>query len=86
MRPGDTELLPSLEAGATSDWVMVPSGAVTFVTYEPGTGPTGQEGAAWIGDVLPFRDQVITFQADGNADNTSPVFTPSMNAEPAAAG
>lgn len=76
LRPGNLELLASLDAGATSDWLTIRSGAVTFVAYAPGTGPRGQELAAWIGAVDPMRDVTITFNADRSVDDSAPVFSP----------
>ncbi len=77
VRPGNLELVAALAPGATSEWMTVSSGAVTFVCYAPGTGPTGQELGAWIGTVLPLRDLTITFMADNTADESDPVFSPS---------
>ena len=77
-RPGNTELVTSLAPGATSDWINVPSGAVTFVAYAPGTGPTSQELGAWIGTLSPMRDQAITFMAEHGADESDAVFSPDM--------
>lgn len=71
IRPGDTAVVNGLEGGATSEWVEVPSGAATFITYAPGTGPTGQEQAALPLQLDPSRDVVITFGADGLAELTS---------------
>lgn len=76
VRPGDQEIVASLGVGETSDWVTVSSGAVTFVTYVPGTGPTGQELGAWIGEVHPLRDLTITFMPDNSADESDAVFSP----------
>jgi hypothetical protein len=78
-RPGDVELVQSLAAGETSDWVTVPSGAVTFVSYAPGTGPAGQELGSWIGTVQPMRDVVITFGADSTSTASDPVFSPALS-------
>ncbi len=86
MRPGDVELVGSLAPGAASDWVSVSSGAVTFVAYAPGTGPTGQELGAWIGTVQPARDLAITYMADYSADEGDPNFTPEMTPDQEAAG
>lgn len=75
VRPGDEQIVSNLAPGATSEWVLLSSGSVTFVTYVPGTGPTGQELGAWIGAVKPNRDLVITFMADNTADEGDPVFS-----------
>ncbi len=75
LRPGDEQVATSLEADATSEWISVPSGSVTFVAYAPGTGPTGQELAAWIGELNPARDVTITFGANGATEQTDMQFT-----------
>lgn len=81
-RPGNQELVASLAPGQTSEWATVPSGSVTFVTYAPGTGPTGQELSAWIGAVHPLRDLAISFNEDRTAAEGDPVFSP-FDEEPA---
>jgi len=83
-RPGDVSILQSLAAGETSDWVAIPSGSVTFVSYAPGTGPSGQELGAWIGEVHPLRDVVVTFTDDKTAAASDPVFSPSLSGTNAA--
>ncbi len=83
LRPGDVELLASLAPGETSDFIELPSGAVTYVVYAPGTGPTGQELGAWIGAAQPLRDQIVTFGADGSASESEPVFSPAVVEAPA---
>jgi len=79
MRPGDMELVKSLAVGETSEWVTVPSGSVTFVSYAAGTGPTGQEMGSWIGVVQPLRDLKISFTAAKAADASEPVFSPPLS-------
>jgi hypothetical protein len=71
IRPGDTAVVSGLEAGATSEWVEVPSGATTFITFAPGTGPTGQELAALPIQLDPSRDVVVTFGPDSQGELTS---------------
>lgn len=78
MIPGNVEIVPSLAIGATSEWVTLPSGAVTFVTYIAGAGPTSQQQISWIGRVLPMRDLVITLLPDRTADEGDPVFSPTI--------
>jgi Domain of unknown function (DUF4397) len=75
LRPGNEQVVTSLEAGATSEWISIPSGSVTFVAYAPGTGPTGQELAAWIGELSPARDVTISFGANGTTEQTDAQFT-----------
>lgn len=79
VRPGKTELVKSLPASKTSEWMTIPSGSVTFVSYVSGTGPTGQELGAWIGEVQPLRDTTITFTAAKTADASAPVFSPALS-------
>jgi len=77
-RPGNVELVKSLAEGETSDWVTVPSGSVTFVSYASGTGPDGQELGSWIGIVKPFRDRKVGFAANNISDANDPVFSPTL--------
>ncbi len=84
VRPGNVELVQSLAAGATSDWMTLPSGSVTFVSYAPGTGPSGQELGSWIGEVHPLRDVTVTFTGDKTATASDPVFSPAVNETQAA--
>lgn len=77
-RPGDEQVVTSLGAGETSEWILTPSGSVTFVAYAAGTGPTGQELGAWIGEVKPLRDVTISFGAEGEAQQSDVQFTESM--------
>lgn len=77
-RPGNEQVVTSLGAGETSDWISMPSGAATFVTYAPGTGPTGQELAAWIGELNPARSVTIEFGANGSAEQTDVQFSTVM--------
>jgi len=78
-RPDDVELVKSLAAGQTSDWITVPSRSVTFVSYAAGTGPTGRELGSWIGVVQPFRDVTVTFTDAKTADASDPVFSPTLS-------
>jgi hypothetical protein len=86
IRPGDTAVVSNLAGGATSEWVDVPSGAATFITYAPGTGPTGQELAALPIQLDPARDLVVTFGADGQAELSSVALSPRENMEMSAGG
>lgn len=85
-RPGGSAIVSNLAGGATSEWVDVPSGAVTFITYAPGTGPTGQELAALPIQLAPWRDVVVTFGADGQAELSSTSFSPNTNMDMSASG
>jgi len=84
VRPGDVALIQALAAGETSDWVTIPSGSVTFVSYASGTGPSGQELGAWIGEVQPLRDVIVSFTDDKTAVASDPVFSPSLSGTNAA--
>jgi hypothetical protein len=77
-RPDNERVVASLAAGETSEWIAMPSGSTTFIAFAPETGPTGQELAAWIGEVKTVRDTTITFQADGSFEQTEVQFTPSI--------
>lgn len=59
MRPGNQRLVDVLEPGAESEAFVIPSGAATFVSYAPGTGPRGQELAALPHQLRPGRDLLI---------------------------
>lgn len=76
MRPGDELIVGGLEAGATSEWFSIPSTAVTFIAYAPGTGPTGQELASLASQLRPARDVTVVFRDDGTTEITSETLTP----------
>jgi hypothetical protein len=59
-RPGNDRLVESIAVDETSPYVVLASGAVTFVAYAPGTGPTGQELLALSLQLRPGRDMTIT--------------------------
>jgi len=59
-RPGDERLIQNLEAGATSDWITLEAGAVTFLAYAPGTGPTGTELAGVAMQLRPGYDVTVS--------------------------
>ncbi len=60
-RPGNTRLIGNLEVGAESTWYSLYSGAYTFVSYAPDTGPTGQELAATAVQLRPSRYMVFEY-------------------------
>ena len=62
MRPGNERLVEILDPGAETDYVALASGAATFISYEPGTGPTGRELAALPWQLRPGRDMTIQVQ------------------------
>jgi hypothetical protein len=78
MRPGD-ELVVSLDAGATSEWLTIPSTAATFIAFMPGTGPAGQEQASLATQLRPGRDVTIVFRADGSVEVVEEVLTPMVS-------
>jgi hypothetical protein len=63
-RPSNLRLLENLTVGSESAWVSLYSGAYTFITYAPGTGPTGQELAATAIQLRPGRYMI--FEIVGN--------------------
>jgi hypothetical protein len=62
-RPSNLLLVENLEAGAESDWLELPSGDYTFITYAVGTGPTGQELEAISVQLRPARFFVFDISA-----------------------
>lgn len=76
MRPGDEQVIGSLAAGTTSEWFSIPSTAVTFIAYAPGTGPTGQELASLATQLRPARDVTVVFRADGTTVISDETLTP----------
>jgi hypothetical protein len=76
LRPGDELIAGGLEAGATSEWITIPSTAATFIAYAPGTGPTGQEIASLASQLRPGRDITVVFRADGTVDVSEETLTP----------
>lgn len=73
-RPGNQKIVEVLVAGATSDWVELPSSAVTFVAYQPHTGPTGQERASFPVTLRTGRDMTISI-ANGQMSVEEIAFT-----------
>lgn len=67
-RPGNDLLVTNLDANAESSWSPLLSGAYTFITYAPGTGPTGQELASLATQLRPQRYMI--FEIVGNRINT----------------
>jgi hypothetical protein len=76
VRPGNERVVESLRPGETSEYVSLPSGAVTFVAYQPGTGPTGQEQASLIDTIRPGRDVTVTLRNSGQMTISNVEFTP----------
>lgn len=64
-RPGNDRLVESIAGGAASDWISLSSGAVTFIAYEPGTGPRGRELGALPLQLRPGRDMTIRLNGRG---------------------
>lgn len=63
-RPGNERLVDNLPGGETTDYVALASGAVTFIAYAPGTGPTGRELAALPLQLRPGREVTVTLGAN----------------------
>jgi hypothetical protein len=59
-RPGEERLIENFAAGETSDWVTLEAGAVTFLAYAPGTGPTGTELAGVAIQLRPGYDVTVS--------------------------
>jgi hypothetical protein len=76
MRPGDALVIADLAPDATTDWIVVPSVATTFVAYLPGTGPTGQEQSALSTQLRPGRDLTIVLRPSGAMDIRDRTLTP----------
>jgi len=76
LRPGGDLLVNGLEAGATSEWISIPSTAATFIAYAPGTGTTGQELASLASQLRPARDVTVVFSDDGTTEIVSEALTP----------
>lgn len=79
-RPGDERLIENLAAGATSDWITLEAGAVTFIAYAPGTGPTGTELAGVATQLRPGYDVTISVN-DAEMVVTEDVFTQAEDEE-----
>jgi hypothetical protein len=58
-RPDNILLIENLAVGAESTWYSLFSGAYTFISYAPDTGPTGQELAATAVQLRPSRYMVF---------------------------
>lgn len=63
MRPGNQPLVENLQPGTQTDFIALPSGSATFISYVPGTGPTGQEQAALVRQLRPGRDLTVAVAA-----------------------
>lgn len=74
-RPANEKLIAELATGATSEWVNVPTSAVTFIAYEIETGPRGQEKASLSEALRSGRDLTITIEADGSMTVETIAFT-----------
>lgn len=64
-RPANARIVEGIAEGETSGWIALASGAVTFIAYAPGTGPTGRELAALPLQLRPGRDMTIAVNAQG---------------------
>lgn len=75
-RPGNARILEALEPGATSDWLIIPSGASAFIAYDVGAGPGGQERASVSEHLRTGRDMTFTINPNGNIRLQETTFTP----------
>lgn len=64
-RPTNERLVADISSGETSEPVSLASGAVTFIAYAPGTGPTGRELAALPMQLRPGREITVTLNNRG---------------------
>jgi hypothetical protein len=62
-RPTNNRIVEGLARDETGAWIPLASGAVTFIAYAPGTGPTGRELASLSLQLRPGRDMTITLSA-----------------------
>lgn len=63
--PQSTELVNEMQPDAETEWIELPSGAITFILFEPDTGPTGQEIAGISRQLRPGRDVTILINDNG---------------------
>jgi hypothetical protein len=75
-RPGNNQIVAALDSGDTSDWVIIPSGAVAFIAYDVGTGPGGQEKASVSEHLRTGRDLTFSIRPNGNIRLEDVEFTP----------
>jgi len=74
-RPANEKVIESIVGAATSDWITLEAGAVTFLAYAPGTGMGGRELGGIALQLRPGRDITITMSdTDMNVSDT--VLTP----------
>jgi hypothetical protein len=64
-RPANDRIIERISEGQTSEWIPLASGAVTFIAYEPGTGPRGRELGALPLQMRPGRDMTIHLNGQG---------------------
>jgi hypothetical protein len=64
-RPTNDRIVESIAGDETSDWILLASGAATFIAYAPDTGPRGRELAALPLQLRPGRDMTITLDGQG---------------------
>ena len=58
-RPGNVLFVENLPTGVESAWMGLPSDSYTFISFAPGTGPTGQELAGIAIQLRPNRYMVF---------------------------
>jgi len=75
-RPGNNKIIEALAPGVTSDWIGIASGAVAFIAYDVGTGPSGQEKASVSEHLRSGRDLTFVIRPNGNITVEEVAFTP----------
>ncbi|MBX3062309.1 MAG: hypothetical protein U0528_03200 [Anaerolineae bacterium] len=80
MIPGNVQIVSAIQPAQTSDYLQVPSRAVTFTAYAVGTGPTGFQLTSIIDALSPGYDVTITLGADGSMTVTESHFSPAIQA------
>lgn len=65
--PAGEELVDEIASGEETEWIDVPSGALTFTLFEPNTGPDAQEITAISRQLSPGRDLTVTIDDSGLA-------------------
>jgi hypothetical protein len=75
-RPSNEKLIADFAPGQTSEFISLPSGAMTFIGYLPGTGPRGQEKGGVSVQLRPGHDFTISITANGSMEVIETGLTP----------
>lgn len=73
--PDGIEVVDQLEPDTETDWISLPSGAMSFILYSPDSGPTSQELAGISRQFRPGRDVTIIVD-DSNLNISEEAITP----------